>query len=98
MAGSSRRTVSRKETPSFEPSLARLEEIVRLLEEGDQTLEKSLTLFEEGVGLSRRCLEVLGNAERTVEKLMRDKGIVAALNVRDSDLEDSDQEDEEDHR
>ncbi len=60
--------------PSFEPSLTRLEEIVRLLEEGKLPLEESLTLFEEGVGLSRQCLEVLGNAERKVEMLMAAKG------------------------
>ena len=60
--------------PSFEPSLSRLEEIVRLLEEGKLPLEDSLTLFEEGVGLSRTCLEVLGNAERKVEMLMAAKG------------------------
>lgn len=32
----------------FEEALARLEEIVRLLEQGESTLDESLTLFEEG--------------------------------------------------
>lgn len=60
----------REVTTGFEPSLQRLEEIVRLLEDGTLPLEQSLALFEEGVGLSRRCLDILGDAERKVELLM----------------------------
>jgi exodeoxyribonuclease VII small subunit len=63
----------------FEPSLDRLEEIVHLLEEGKLPLEESLTLFEEGVGLSRHCLDVLGKAERKVEMLMTTKGATVPL-------------------
>jgi exodeoxyribonuclease VII small subunit len=50
--------------------MTRLEEIVRLLEGGTLTLEESLALFEEGVKLSRRCLAVLNDAERKVERLV----------------------------
>lgn len=50
--------------------MTRLEEIVRLLEGGTLTLEESLALFEEGVKLSRRCLSVLNDAERKVERLV----------------------------
>lgn len=71
--------VARKktETAAFEPSLKRLEEIVGLLEEGSLSLEESLSLFEEGVGLSRKCLEILTGAERKVEQLVGPKGAVA---------------------
>lgn len=64
--------MARKKTeePAFEPSIRRLEEIVRQLEGGALTLEESLALFEEGVGLSRRCLSILNAAERKVEKLV----------------------------
>jgi exodeoxyribonuclease VII small subunit len=67
----------KSETSTFEPSLKRLEEIVRLLEEGSLSLEESLSLFEEGVGLSRKCLEVLTTAEQKVEQLVGPKGRVA---------------------
>ena len=50
--------------------MTRLEEIVRLLEGGTLPLEESLALFEEGVKLSRRCLTVLNEAERKVERLV----------------------------
>ncbi len=38
--------------PSFEESLKKLETIVDKLEKGDLSLEESLKLFEQGVGLS----------------------------------------------
>jgi exodeoxyribonuclease VII small subunit len=57
---------------SFESSLEQLERIVRDLEQGDLTLEKSLELFEQGVKLSRECQERLSQAERRIEVLMRD--------------------------
>ena len=44
------------EKKSIEEALARLEEVVGLLESGELTLDESLKLYEEGVGLIRFCL------------------------------------------
>jgi exodeoxyribonuclease VII small subunit len=57
----------------FETVLARLEEIVQELEQGDLPLEQSLKLFEEGIKLSRICNTRLEEAERKVEILLKDK-------------------------
>ena len=57
---------------SFEASLEALEQIVKELERGDLPLEKSLELFERGIGLSRQCQERLNQAERRIEILLRD--------------------------
>jgi exodeoxyribonuclease VII small subunit len=57
----------------FERALARLEEIVQKLEQGDLPLEQSLKLFEEGIRLSRICNTRLEEAERKVEILLKDK-------------------------
>jgi exodeoxyribonuclease VII small subunit len=59
---------------SFESSLASLERIVAQLESGDLPLERALELFEEGVALARRCQSQLGDAERKVEMLLRERG------------------------
>ena len=67
---------------TFEASLEELERIVRQLEEGELTLEKSLELFEQGVKLSRECQERLNQAERRIEMLTRDnqgRAIVTAF-------------------
>lgn len=56
---------------SFEQSLSRLEEIVRLLEKGDAPLAESLGLFEEGTGLIKACGKQLDEAEQKVVQLRK---------------------------
>ena len=53
----------------FESALTELESIVKQLEDGNLSLEKSLELFERGVELSRYCHTRLEAAERRVEVL-----------------------------
>jgi exodeoxyribonuclease VII small subunit len=65
---------SKSQEQSFESSLAALERIVANLESGDLPLERALELFEEGVALARRCQSQLGDAERKVEMLLRERG------------------------
>ena len=57
----------------FEEALQKLEAIVTQMEEGDLPLEEMLKAFEEGVRLARFCASKLDEAERKVEKLMRDQ-------------------------
>lgn len=53
----------------FEQSVTELEEIVKQLEKGDLSLEDSLKQFEKGIGLARRCQDVLNQAEQKIETL-----------------------------
>lgn len=54
---------------SFEENMARLEEIVSLLERGGAPLADSLALFEEGTRLAALCAGQLDEAEQKVVKL-----------------------------
>jgi len=56
---------------TFEENLARLEEVVRLLEEGNLTLDRSLELYEEGVGAYKRCHQMLQEAEGKIRQLVK---------------------------
>lgn len=56
--------------PSFEASTERLARVVEELERGDLPLERALSLFEEGVRLSRAAQARLDRAERRVEELL----------------------------
>ena len=56
---------------SFEQAMARLDEIVRHLEKGDLPLDDSLSLFEEGPDLIRRCGAMLDEAEQQLVKLKK---------------------------
>jgi exodeoxyribonuclease VII small subunit len=59
-----------KPVKSFETALHRLEEIVEKLESGELSLEESITIFEEGVGLTRTCSRQLEEAEQKVSTLL----------------------------
>ena len=54
---------------TFEASIKRLEEIVRLLESGDISLDDSIKLFEEGTELTAFCSQALQTAEQKIVKL-----------------------------
>ncbi|HEX3822389.1 MAG TPA: exodeoxyribonuclease VII small subunit [Candidatus Sulfotelmatobacter sp.] len=64
--------------PKFEEYLQRLEKIVQELEKGEVPLEKSLTLFEEGMQLSSACRKELEQAEGKVEILLKKNGKLQA--------------------
>ncbi len=57
---------------SFEQSLKRLEEIVEQLEQGDVPLDDALKMYEEGIELSKACVEKLTQAELHLKKLAKD--------------------------
>lgn len=61
----------KKNSLSFEASLARLDEIVRHLEKGDLPLSESLALYEEGTALIASCSKMLDEAEQKVVKLKK---------------------------
>lgn len=64
---------SKKENaPTFEQSLKRLEQIVEQLEQGDVPLDEALRMYEEGIELSKACIEKLTQAELRLKKLAKD--------------------------
>lgn len=52
---------------NFEDALKRLEEIVKILEKGETSLDSSISLFEEGVALKKLCQERIESAERKIK-------------------------------
>lgn len=71
----------------FESAIAELEKIVKQLEEGDLSLDKSLALFERGVELSRYCHEQLGAAQRRIEVLTERGELKDASRLVDDDAD-----------
>ena len=59
----------KKQKHNFEKDLSRLEEISELLESNEIGLEDSISLYEEGIKLSKNCLTTLKKAELKVTKL-----------------------------
>ena len=59
----------KKQKHNFEEDLSRLKEISELLENNDIGLEDSISLYEEGIKLSKSCLTTLKKAKLKVTKL-----------------------------
>ena len=56
--------------PTFEESLAALEDRVDALSRGDLPLDQALAVFEEGLAFYRRCHAMLTDSEQRVTKLV----------------------------
>ncbi len=54
---------------TYEQAFSELEKIVAALESGEKPLEESMTLFERGQALAKRCTELLDKAELKVQAL-----------------------------
>ena len=60
-----------KRKMTFESALARLDEIVRAMENGQAMLDESLSLYEEGIQLIQFCSKALDDAEQKVKILQK---------------------------
>ncbi len=69
--------------PSFDEILSRLRAAVQRLESGELSLEQSLAVYEEGVGLARRGQALLDQAEKRVELLVSASGSVDTVPFND---------------
>ena len=76
----------------FETAMGRLQEIVQKLESGEESLETSMKLFEEGAKLSAKCYEILEKAEQRVSQL---KSLDEEDSSCEGDFEEGDVADEE---
>ena len=79
------KTKGSDQTPPFDESLGRLEEIVSELEGGGLGLEESLARYKEGVSLLEGCRSTLASFRAQVEELRPD-GETASM--ADPDVED----------
>ena len=61
-----------KEEINFEDAMKKLEEIADKLEKNELDLDKSVEIFEEGMKLSKKCSEILENAEKRITILIND--------------------------
>ncbi len=62
-------TSNKKQT--FENALERLNEIMKMLEEDNLPLDQMMTIFEEGMVLSKFCKAQLQDAEERISTLIR---------------------------
>lgn len=57
----------------FEDALKKLERIVGDLEKGDLSLDEALKKYQEGIELSRLCMQRLEGAKKKIDILTRNR-------------------------
>jgi exodeoxyribonuclease VII, small subunit len=57
---------------NFEQAMKELEDIAVELEKGNLNLDESVEKFEQGMELSKKCNEILENAEKRITILLKD--------------------------
>jgi exodeoxyribonuclease VII small subunit len=70
----STKKTSKNKTLDFESAIHELETLVERMEQGETSLEESLSDFERGVNLFRQCQKALDEAEQKVQVLMKKSG------------------------
>jgi exodeoxyribonuclease VII small subunit len=78
---------SKKEQPSFEEALAKLESIVESMESGEVPLSDLIARFEQGTKLLQVCESRLKEAELRIEQLKKSKDGSIAFEKFETDRE-----------
>lgn len=86
-----------KQKLTFEQSMARLEQIVAEIEQGQVSLEKSIERYAEGIDLIKHCRGVIERAEQKIQLLAKADGgeLEVAGELDDTPGADSPGDDEE---
>ena len=74
--------VAEKEEINFEEAMKQLEKIANELETGNLSLEDSVTKFEQGMELSKKCHSILESAEKKITILIQDGNNVTEENFK----------------
>lgn len=72
------------EKMTFEQSLSELEEIVKTMDQGEDTLDDTINNFERAVALKKHCAKILSDAKIKIDKISQDdkgKTILTDLEV-----------------
>ncbi|MDZ5471060.1 exodeoxyribonuclease VII small subunit (plasmid) [Bacillus sp. 31A1R] len=66
--------MSVEEKLTFEEAMKKLEVIVDKLEEGDIPLEEAISIYKEGMELSKLCHDKLKNVEEQLTQILTEDG------------------------
>ena len=75
------------QTPGdFEQKIARLEAIVKELENGNPALDRSVALFKEGKALAAECETLLKGAQEHIDRAMGQSANAAPNDLDDDEI------------
>lgn len=76
-----------KEDINFEDAMKKLEKIAEELEKGNLSLDESVSKFEDGMKLSKKCSDLLDTAEKKITMLINDNGTIKEENFNVANIE-----------
>lgn len=71
------------ESLTFEESMKSLEELVENLEKGDVPLEEAISMFQEGMKLSKDCQDRLQKVEKKMTEVLSEDGEISTFQVEE---------------
>ncbi|ADU29979.1 exodeoxyribonuclease VII small subunit [Bacillus cellulosilyticus] len=66
---------------TFEEAMEKLESVVEKLEEGDVPLEEAITMFQDGMKLSKYCHERLNKVDEQMTEVLTEDGELKSFMV-----------------
>lgn len=75
--------MAKEKKQSFEQSMNDLENIVEKLEQGDVPLEEAITMFQEGMKLSKSCHDRLQHVEKQMTEVLSEDGEITTFDIEE---------------
>lgn len=77
--------MDKEQNLTFEEAMEKLEKIVEKLEEGDVPLEKAISIYKEGMELSKLCHDKLKNVEKQLTEIITEDGNREPFSIKEED-------------
>ncbi|MED3836504.1 exodeoxyribonuclease VII small subunit [Peribacillus frigoritolerans] len=77
--------MTKKQEATFEEAMESLEKIVEQLEEGDVPLEEAISIYKQGMDLSRLCHSKLKAVEDQLTQILREDGELENFAVQEEE-------------
>ncbi|PYZ95313.1 exodeoxyribonuclease VII small subunit [Salipaludibacillus keqinensis] len=71
------------QSETFEESMKSLETLVEKLEQGDVPLEEAISMFQEGMKLSKECQDRLQKVEKQMTEVLSEDGEISSFQVEE---------------
>ncbi|MDE5412242.1 exodeoxyribonuclease VII small subunit [Alkalihalobacterium chitinilyticum] len=76
-----------REELSFEDAITELESVVEKLEQGDVPLEEAISMFQQGMNLSKLCHDKLTVVEKQLEQILTEDGQLEEASFQEDQAE-----------
>jgi exodeoxyribonuclease VII small subunit len=77
--------MAKEQALSFEDAMEKLEVLVDRLEEGDVPLEEAISIYKQGMELSKLCHDKLKQVEEQLTQILTDDGETLSFTIAEEE-------------